>query len=143
MISGMIYWYDSCPLFVIISQSYQKWSLLRLCFKIQLQKQHPGNISYQFQTPTPLVKYSPSPWQWTSNYGGGEAMTPPPPPMENYNQLMCSSWASNDGRMRWRTMAAEEMWRMKKQQQHCNRQAAMVAEGQQHHCCHRRKTTIN
>ncbi len=53
MISGMIYWYDSCPLSAIIPQLYQKWMLLRLCFDKQLQKQHPGNV--QFQTPPPLV----------------------------------------------------------------------------------------
>jgi hypothetical protein len=63
-----------------------------------------------------------------------------PPPMANNNQQMRSGWVNNDGRMRWRTAAAEETWRMEKQQRHCNGQANMVARGQQQHHRHQQQT---
>jgi hypothetical protein len=47
-------------------------------------------------------------FQPTSNYSGGGATMALPPTINN-NQLMYSSWVSNDGRMRWRMTAAEEM----------------------------------
>jgi hypothetical protein len=49
--------------------------------------------------------------------------------MANNKQLMRSGWVTNDSRMRWKMMAAEETRQMEKQQWHCNGQATTMAEG--------------
>ncbi len=59
--------------------------------------------------------------------GGTAWMATPLPPTANNNQLAnAQRRMSNDGRMRWRTTAADEMWQMEKQQWCGNRQATTV-----------------
>jgi hypothetical protein len=55
---------------------------------------------------------------------------------------MRNSWVSKDGKMRWRTMAAEEMRWMEKQQQRRTGKEARVAEGRRQRRCHQQQTTI-